>query len=180
MKTICVTADILLKPISPEDSEVVFSTIDRERQFLGKWLPFVEHTKDVGDTLRFIEYSYTLNLGPADIVYTIRYQGCFAGLIGYKFTDVGNRKTEIGYWLSERYQGKGIITQSVRAMIKQAFEEWGFHRIQIHVATGNHRSKKIPQKLGFTFEGIARDAELHSDGYTDIEMYSLLQREWEG
>ena len=65
-------------------------------------------------------------------------------------------------------------------MITQAFNEWGFHRIQINVAVGNKRSKRIPRKLGFTLEGIARDAELLSSGFTDIEMYSLLRSEWEG
>ncbi len=46
------------------------------------------------------------------------------------------------------------------------------------VATGNQRSKRIPKKLNFTFEGIARDAELLSSGFNDIEMYSLLKSEW--
>lgn len=63
-------------------------------------------------------------------------------------------------------------------MINQAFDIWGFQRIQINVATGNKRSKRIPKKLGFIFEGIARDAELLSSGFTDIEMYSLLKDEW--
>jgi ribosomal-protein-serine acetyltransferase len=45
-------------------------------------------------------------------------------------------------------------------------------------ATGNQRSKRIPKNPGFTLEGIPRDAELLSDGYTDIEMYSLLKSEW--
>lgn len=180
MKAIDVSNDILLRPVSLDDAEEIFSTIDRERKYLGKWLRFVEQTNDPADTRRFIESVMVWVNGPADIVYSIKYQGHFAGLIGFKFTDSLNRKTEIGYWISEPFQGKGIVTQAVRALINQAFDQWGFHRIQINVATGNQRSKRIPKNLGFTLEGIARSAELLSEGYTDIEMYSLLKNEWKG
>lgn len=178
MKTLIVSEDISLKPVNLDDAEDIFSTIDRERKYLGKWLPFVAYTNDPSDTQRFIESAIIRVDGPDDIVYSIRYQGRFAGLIGYKFTDTSNRKTEIGYWISERFQGKGIMIRSVRALIHQAFYEWNFHRIQINVATGNQRSKRIPKKLNFTFEGIAREAELLSEGFADIEMYSLLKSEW--
>ncbi|MBW6497240.1 MAG: GNAT family N-acetyltransferase [Bacteroidales bacterium] len=178
MARLIVNEDIILAPVSMEDVEDIFSTIDRERKYLGRWLPFVDFTMEISDTRRFVETAMVASTGPADIVYAIRFQGRFAGLIGYKFTDTANRKTEIGYWISERFQGKGIITRSVRAMIHQAFHCWNFHRIQINVATGNQRSKRIPKKLNFTFEGIARDAELLSSGFNDIEMYSLLKSEW--
>lgn len=178
MTKLFVNEDIVLTPVLPEDADDIFSVIDRERKYLGRWLPFVEFSTEVSDTRRFVESVMVEGSGPANIVYAIRFQGRFAGLIGYKFTDSANRKTEIGYWISERFQGKGIITRSVRAMINQAFNDWNFHRVQINVATGNQRSKRIPKKLNFTFEGIARDAELLSNGFTDIEMYSLLKSEW--
>ncbi|MEE4178238.1 MAG: GNAT family protein [Bacteroides sp.] len=178
MKNLRVSEEIELRPVTLNDVEDIFCTIDRERKYLGRWLPFVEHTRNKEDSRLFIQGVMTSSDGPADIVYVIRYEGLFAGLIGHKFTDRANLKTEIGYWISERFQGKGIITRSVRAMITQAFEVWGFHRIQINVATGNKRSKRIPKKLGFTFEGIARDAELLTSGFTDIETFALLKNEW--
>ncbi|MDX9942124.1 MAG: GNAT family protein [Bacteroidales bacterium] len=178
MKNLFVSDEIELCPVSLKDVDDIFFTIDRERKHLGRWLPFVEYTTARDDSLAFVKAVMVVENGPGDIIYAIRYQGLFAGLIGYKFTDRANRKTEIGYWISERYQGKGIITRSVRAMIDQAFDQWGFHRIQINVAVGNKRSKRIPRRLGFSLEGIARDAELLSIGFTDIEMYALLRPDW--
>ena len=178
MNKLSVSEEIELCPVSLEDADDIFFTIDRERKYLGHWLPFVEFTRSREDSLSFVKEVIKDSPGPADLVYVIRYEGLFAGLIGYKFTDRANLKTEIGYWISERYQGKGIVTRSVRAMINQAFEQWGFQRIQINVAVGNKRSKRIPKKLGFNLEGIARDAELLSSGFTDIEMYALLKPEW--
>lgn len=114
MKNLRVSEEIELCPVALNDVEDIFRTIDRERKHLGHWLPFVEFTKSSEDSRLFVEAVMTKSVGPADIVYVIRYEGLFAGLIGYKSTDSANRKTEIGYWISERFQGKGIITRSVR------------------------------------------------------------------
>ena len=89
-----------------------------------------------------------------------------------------NRITEIGYWLSEKAQGKGIMTRAVKKLIAFAFEERGMNRIVIKCAVGNTKSKNIPKRLGFTYEGTERDGELLAGGiYTDIEVYSLLKRD---
>jgi len=53
------------------------------------------------------------------------------------------------------------------------------NRIQIKCASGNIPSKKIPQRLGFSLEGIERDGELLSDGkFTDLEVYSMLKKDF--
>ncbi|MFT5749516.1 MAG: ribosomal-protein-serine acetyltransferase, partial [Ancylomarina sp.] len=110
--------------------------------------------------------------------FVIHYDGVFAGLIGFKANDKQNKRIEIGYWLSETYQKKGIVTQSVKCMCQFAFDELRMNRIQIRCAVGNEPSKKIPQKLGFVFEGIERDGELLTGGvFTDLEVYSKLKKD---
>ncbi len=99
--------------------------------------------------------------------------------MGFKDTDRANRKTEIGYWLGEAYQGRGIMTRSVEALCGVAFGVLGLNRVQIQCAVGNSRSSAIPRRLGFTLEGIARAGELQADGrFSDIEVYSLLREEY--
>jgi len=108
----------------------------------------------------------------------VLYDGQFAGLIGFKGTDRPNKKTEIGYWLSEPFQKKGIMTNSVSALMNYAFNEMDINRIQIHCGVGNIPSRGIPNRLDFTFEGIERAGELHSDGrFIDLEVYSKLKNE---
>ena len=104
----------------------------------------------------------------------------FAGLAGFKGTDRLNRKSEIGYWLREEFQHRGIMTESVRALINFGFSELGLNRIQIKCAPGNIRSNKIPQRLGFTLEGVERDSEFVSEGvFRDAKVWSLLKRDSE-
>ncbi len=179
METVKVNDDIALKSIEPADAEAIFTTIDTQREYLGKWLPFVEFTKTVEDTLKFIAAIVEKPEKSRERVFVIKYQGNFAGLIGYKDTDWLNHKSEIGYWLSESFQKKGIVAKSVKALISYGFNKMELNRIQIKCAVGNIPSKRIPINFNFKFEGIERNGELLTGGeYTDLEVYSLLASEF--
>jgi len=172
---IIIDKDIRLKIVGIEDAELIFNTINNEREYLEVWLPFVEDTHDISYTKAFIENSAALD--SANLTFTIFYQNHFAGLIGFKDTDFDNKKTEIGYWLSESFQHKGIVTRSCKALINYAFDKMDMNRIQIKAAKENLKSRSIPERIGFTYEGIERDGELHSRGFVDLVIYSLLKAE---
>lgn len=178
MEKISVSKQIILHPIQLDDALEIFQTINNQRNYLVRWLPFVAFTKEQKDTEAFIN---TVNNVPEDKLehtFVIRYENDFAGIIGYRGTDRANKKTELGYWLSEHFQGKGIVFQSVKELIEYSFNQLEMNRIVIRCAVGNHKSKKIPISLHFKFEGIERDGELLSDGnFTDLEVYSLLKRD---
>jgi len=179
VKKIRVTDELVLKEIELSDASDIFSTIDSQREYLGKWLPFVDFTKCLEDSVLFVGSVLDTPPENRELLFVILYKNTFAGLIGFKDSDFNNHKTEIGYWLSAPLQNKGIMTMSVKALIKLSFDELFVNRIQIKCAVGNQRSRKIPQKLGFVFEGIERDGELLSGGkYVDIEVYSLLKKEY--
>jgi ribosomal-protein-serine acetyltransferase len=166
---------ILLKEIGLDDIEVIFSTIDTDRKFLEEWLPFVEHTLDISYSRRFV-VGY-LNSDRIDVTFAIYYQNNFAGIIGLKDTDFDNKKTEIGYWLSESFQHKGIMTLSGNAVINYIFDEMHLNRIQLKAATGNVKSQAVAKRLGFLQEGIERESELHTRGFVDLIVYGLLKAE---
>ena len=172
-----VDKNTLLKEIGFEHLRPIFNTIDREREYLGKWLPFVELTKDISFTNQFIE-NY-LNSEKVNLTFAITFQKQFVGIIGLKDTDPDNKKTEIGYWISERFQGKGIMTHSCKTLVDYIFNSKDINRIQIKAATENLKSRAIPERLGFTFEGIERDGELHNYGFVDLAIYGLLKNEFQ-
>lgn len=174
-----ITEDIILREIDYCDARDIFTTIDSQRKYLGQWLPFVENTKTIEDTLGFIQSVKNRPDDKKEHIFVILYQHKFCGLVGFKDTDRLNRKTEIGYWISEPFQKKGIMTSSVRAMVSFAFNKLKINRIQIKCAVENHPSKKIPERMGFTLEGIEREGEqLSGHIFTDLAVYSLLRREW--
>lgn len=171
-----IDSEIELRQLELRDSIDIFEAIDSQRDYLGKWLPFVAFTKEISDTKEFVDSIINAPKEISELVFTIRKQNKFIGLIGFKDTDRSNKKTEIGYWLSEKYQKQGIITRSVEKLCDFAFNELGINRVQIKCAVGNQPSKKVPQRLGFKFEGIERQGELLTGNiFTDLEIYSKLK-----
>lgn len=177
---ITVSDRITLREIEMADAINIFQTIDSQRDYLGRWLPFVEFTKSVDFSRSFIQSILDTPFENREHTFVVLYDGEFAGVIGFKGTDRSNKKTEIGYWLSESYQHKGLITDSVPALMKFAFDELDMNRIQIRCGVGNTPSRKIPIRLGFRFEGIERAGELFPDGkFVDLEVYSKLKEDQE-
>jgi ribosomal-protein-serine acetyltransferase len=176
MEYLMVNDHIHLQQLRMAHAGIIFEAIDRDRNYLRRWLPFVDQTRKPEDTKDFIK-QLQQNLRN-DYVYTIWYKGDFAGLAGYKDSDPVNQKTEIGYWLAENMQGKGIMIQTVKKLVDFAFRNLNRNRVQVKVAVGNHKSSAIPKKMGFIFEGIEREGEFHTDRFYDLELYSMLKKEW--
>ncbi len=173
-----INPEITLRQISMDDASDVFNAIDQQREYLGRWLPFVGFTTKPEHTQAFISTISKVPLEEREYIFTIRKNDRFIGLIGFRDTDRSNRKTEIGYWLLDEFQGQGIITQSVAKLcdFAFAFAKLGLNRIQIKCAVGNEPSRRIPKRLNFIFEGIERAGERFSDEvYFDLEIFSKLR-----
>lgn len=168
--------NIELRQLKLTDAKDIFETIDSQRTYLGKWLPFVETTKDLTDSEMYVNSVINADIERFEYVFTIRYNGQFAGIVGFKDTDKANKKTEIGHWLSEKFQKKGIMTKSVDTLCNFAFKILNINRVQIKCAVGNLPSSNIPKRLNFKLEGVERDGELLSGNiFVDLEIYSKLK-----
>jgi ribosomal-protein-serine acetyltransferase len=176
---ITIDEDIYLAILNPLDVKDIFNTIISEKSYLGRWLPFVASTHEFKDTENFVTQSIHIATQIPQYVFTIRYKEQFAGLVGMTSTDVQNRKTELGYWLSEAFQKKGIMTKSITELCRWIFTELSINRIQIKCAVKNYASQEIPNRLNFQLEGVERDGELLSEEvFTDLNIYSLLKKDW--
>lgn len=161
-----------LQPVTGADAPDIFRTIDTQRAYLGRWLPFVAVTQreeQTAEVIRGMIGDQALNP-----VFTIRDNGNFAGLIGFKSTDFKARTTEIGYWLNEAYQRQGLMTRAVETLCREAFDRRGIDRIEIRCALQNLPSNRIPQRLGFRLDRVEVRGEMLSDGScTDLNVYVL-------
>ena len=134
MDTIPLFGPYALRRLRAEDAADIFRSIDTQRPYLGRWLPFVAETHCVEQSEAVVAGMLADTANP---VYTIRDGGAFAGLIGFKSADAGKRSVEIGYWLREEQQGKGIMTAAVRTLCETAFAQMGMRRVEIRCGAGN-------------------------------------------
>lgn len=174
-----VAADVELSLLNEEDATPLFALIERNRAYLREWLPWVDYETSVEDSRRFARRSVQRYLDNEGCDMGIRYQSQLAGVISFHTVNWPNRQVEIGYWLGADFQGHGIMTGACRAMLEYAFRKLQLNRVTILCASGNLRSRAIPERLGFTREGVIREGEWLYDRFVDLIMYSMLAREWD-
>lgn len=172
------TEDTELRPLIMADAAALLALIEANRAHLRHWLRWIDGNTCIADTEAFIENRLEQHADGLGLHAAIWHHGALAGLIGMLPIHWPNRTVEIGYWLGAAFQGKGLMTQACRTLVAHSFDTLGLHRIEIRAATGNTRSRAIPERLGFTQEGIQRQAEWLYDHWLDMAVYSLLQEEW--
>ena len=99
MEKIWFDESICLRAAKLSDAPAMFRMIDTQRQYLGRWLPFVAETRTENDSYAYLQSVLSVPSERRELLCTITADGRFAGLVGFKDTDRANRKTEIGYCL---------------------------------------------------------------------------------
>lgn len=87
------------------------------------------------------------------------------------------RGCAIGYWIGERWAGRGYIPRAVALVTDFCFVELGLHRVEINIRPENAASLRVVEKLGFRDEGL-RERYLHIDGaWCDHRTFALTSEE---
>jgi ribosomal-protein-serine acetyltransferase len=161
------------------DADALFTLVDAERERLAEWMPWAAE-QTIGkqrDWLRQAREQVATGRAYAAVIFV---DGDLAGTIDIRIDGTGV-SGELGYWLGSAYEGRGVMTRAVRTVTSQAFGRLGLRRVEIRTAPANTRSRAIPERLGFTREGLLRDAERTADGrYRDIELWTMLAPDWSG
>jgi ribosomal-protein-serine acetyltransferase len=169
-----------LRTLCEDDAEILFRVVDENRAHLREWLPWLDANTTSQDSLAFIQATLRQEADNQGFTCAIEFRGRIVGVAGYHPIRWNNKSVEIGYWLAREAVGHGIMTKCCRVLISHAFAVYGLNRVQIPAAVGNRRSRAIPERLGFTWEGVIRDAEWLYDHFVDHAMYSILSRDWGG
>jgi [ribosomal protein S5]-alanine N-acetyltransferase len=83
----------------------------------------------------------------------------------------------VGFWVSERANGRGLATAALRHIVHISFEELRLHRLQAETLLHNHASQKILGRLGFLKYGMAPQYLKIAGQWQDFLMFQLLNQE---
>jgi ribosomal-protein-serine acetyltransferase len=163
-------------PIDVDDAPELWQTVDESRAHLYPWLPWVPYHTDEAATRRFA--AACINDWDAAralrLVIRDRSSRYLLGVIGLESCVHLHAACELGYWLRSNAQGKGVMTEACTGVLRFAFQTVGMHRMRVAAATSNHRSLAVVARLGFRFEGIAREAEFCAGRWLDHALFGML------
>lgn len=178
MLTYTLDEKLSLRMLRPNDADALFAVLEANRDYLRQWLSWLDTTTQVEHCRTFIMSTLEQCGKNNGYVCAILWEGALVGTIGYNHIEWDSRSSTLGYWLSQTHQGQGIVTRCCRTLIDYAFQEFKLNKVTIMVATENHKSRSIPERLGFQYDGILREAQWLYDHYIDHAIYSMLAREW--
>ncbi|HEV3155458.1 MAG TPA: GNAT family protein [Candidatus Baltobacteraceae bacterium] len=160
-----------------DDAQAVYDAITRNVEHLKPWMTWMDGLVDSVDVHAWIRNAEREAYHHTSFKAGILRKNRLIGFIDLHEIDWSNGHAGIGYWLDRAHTGLGIMTQAVRLMTEYAFDALDLHRVEIHVATQNLRSRRIPERLGFTLEGILRQVQQLRGTYVDHALYALLRED---
>lgn len=158
--------DLFLRALEKKDAPNLFELIENNRMYLREWLPWLDTNNELSQSENYIETAVNQ--------WGIFYQQQLVGMIGLHKIDQVNKNTNIGYWLAQNANGMGIMTRATQAIVDYCFNELHLHRIGIRCAEFNFKSRAIPERLGFSQEGILIDNEWLYDHFVSHVVYAKI------
>ncbi|MGO2521804.1 MAG: GNAT family N-acetyltransferase [Microbacterium sp.] len=167
-----------LRLIRTRDARVLQQELLQNRGWLQPWeatIPNGASSFDMRVSIRRLLQQYRDGGG---YPFVMEYDGEIAGQLNIWGVARGSLcSATIGYWVSERFAGKGITPTAVAIATDAAFFEYGLHRMEICIRPENVASLRVVQKLGFRYEGLRR-RYIHIDGdWRDHYAFALTRED---
>lgn len=171
---------IVARMLRDDDAPEMHAAIQESREHIRPWLPWADFHPSVNETIEFIrrtqsQWAIRQSFGMG----IFGLDGRFLGGIGITPRNWAVPSLEIGYWIRKTEEGKGYVTEAVRLVTELGFECLRAQRVTIRCDVRNVRSKAVPERLGYTFEGTMRRDYVDADGVPrDVLVYSLIPEEY--
>jgi ribosomal-protein-alanine N-acetyltransferase len=100
------------------------------------------------------------------------------GSIGLWLHEIESGRASVGYWLLERFRGRRLATDALRAVVDFSFSGPGIPRLHLFVEPWNLASSRTAEAAGFTREATLRGWERIDGEQRDADCFALLSDEW--
>ena len=148
---------VTIRPIRLRDSRVLERELLSNRRWLRQWEATNPHGPmnfDVRSSIRNLQQNARAGLG---LPFVIEVDGEIAGQLNVSSISYGSLSSAaIGYWVSERFAGRGATPTAVALATDHCFFTLGLHRMEICIRPENGPSLRVVEKLGFRYEGLRR------------------------
>ena len=173
----------LVRPFTERDAAAFWDALEESREHLDPWLPWVERVRGIEDTRADLARMHARWIAREDLAVGIfdRATGRLLGGSGLHRINWRLRLFEVGYWIRPSAAGRGYVTEAVQLLVRLAFDRLEANRVEIRMDPRNLRSRRIPERLGFVFEGTLRRSAPDRDGTaSDRHVFALVREDYAG
>ena len=171
------TERLLLREVREGDVNALYEYASEPK--VTKYVTWEPH-ESIKDSQAFIDYIIQTNRENKSLTWAIelKREEKMIGTIDLANWNVGHSRAEIAYVLSHKHWGKGYMTEAAYQLLEYGFKTLGLNRIEARILPGNIQSQRVLEKLGMTFEGVARQVLFCKNEFKDLAIYSLLADEY--
>ena len=164
--------EFTLRKLTLDDAEDLAKAANNPNvsRYLRNVFPYPYSQEDAIDFINFAADNED------ELIYGIIVDGKASGCVCARMRgDVYAKSCELGYWLSEQFWGKGLMTLVVKAFCDFVFDNYDIHRIDAEVFADNVASRRVLEKSGFELEGVCRQ-KVYKDGrFMDEAVYAIIR-----
>ncbi|MFN3708636.1 GNAT family N-acetyltransferase [Microcella sp.] len=156
--------DTVLRPIRVRDARALERELIANRSWLRPWEATSPGANLAWDTRGSIRGLLQQARAGSGLPFVIECDGEFAGQLNVSQITYGSlASATLGYWVAERFAGRGLTPTAVALATDHLFFSRGLHRMEICIRPENGPSLRVVEKLGFRYEGLRR-RYIHIDG----------------
>ncbi|MBL7554899.1 MAG: GNAT family N-acetyltransferase [Bdellovibrionaceae bacterium] len=166
---------IVLKKHEEGLASTMFSYVEKDRERLGQFLPWVPFTKTVEDELNYIKHTHKCWDEKTLFDYGIfrKEDNVYMGNVGLHSISWEDCRCEVGYWILGDFEGQGYMSEALRVLEAHVFD-LGFHRIEVRCSSINQRSAGVPIACGYIYDGVLKENAVEQEKFRHTSIFSKL------
>jgi RimJ/RimL family protein N-acetyltransferase len=162
------TPRLLIRPKQVGDGAITSAAVAETWDELHKWMRWAEDRdaftpESMEIRNRQVMASFILREG-IELIGVEVTTGKAVIWCGLHDIDWQGRQCDTGFWVRKSAHHQGLATEAANALVRYAFGALGMRRIGLTHSADNEASQRIAERLGFSFEGIQRGANILPDG----------------
>ncbi len=171
------TERLILRRLNENDADEILAMRGNPETMKYIPRPLAKTREDALTHIATIEEKIVNNTG-INWGITIKGSSKIIGIIGHYSIIPENHRAEIGYMSLPESNGKGYMSEAVKAVVAYGFEQMNLHSIEAIIDPENIASERVLQKNGFVKEAHIRENLLWEGSYLDTVIYSLLKKDF--
>ncbi|MDA1279851.1 MAG: GNAT family N-acetyltransferase [Chloroflexi bacterium] len=176
--TLSASESLVLRPVELDDAEEFLELVRKNFDRLTAWLNIVRVPSTVEERRKLLATDMEPTRTGDRHWWMIEWEGKLAGTIDVHAIQKRPRWGLVGYWLGDQFTGRGLMTESLRAVTDWAFTELGLTRLEIQSSIENRASCGVPERLGIGRESIRRQSNVINGTAHDMASYVALADNW--